>query len=107
MEKGNKLQRTGPVPGTKDKVMTTIETHFGAKVECEIKGGIGIHVIGVPDNQVSGMLLYVVTCLQSIGYTIPGKKFIINVVGYDGTNWRDLVFYVGCAILKEAGKLVL
>lgn len=87
--------------------MTTIETHFGAKVECEISKGIGIHVIGMPDNQVGGMLLYVVTCLQSIGYSFPGKKLIINVVGYVETNWRDLVFYVGCAILKEAGKLVL
>ena len=61
----------------------------------------------MPDNQVGGMLLYVVTCLQSIGYSFPGKKLIINVVGYVETNWRDLVFYVGCAILKEAGKLVL
>lgn len=87
--------------------MTTIETHFGAKVECEISEGIGIHVIGMPDNQVGGMLLYVVTCLQSIGYTIPGKKVIINVVGMGKNKWQDLAFYVGCAILKEAGKLVL
>lgn len=87
--------------------MTTIETHFGAKVECKICDGIGIHVIGVPDIQVGGMLLYVVTCLQFIGYSIPGKKVIINVVGMGKNKWQDLVFYVGCAILKEAGKLVL
>lgn len=87
--------------------MTTIKTHFGAKVECEISEGIGIHVIGVPDNQVGGMLLYVVTCLKSIGYQIPGKKIIINVVGFGKNKWQDLVFYVGCAILKEAGKLIL
>lgn len=87
--------------------MTTIETHFGAKVECEIKEGIGIHVVGVPDIQVGGMLLYVVTCLQSIGYSIPGKKVIINVVGMGKNKWQDIVFYICCAILKEAGKLVL
>ncbi len=87
--------------------MTTINTHFGAKVECEISEGIGIHVIGVPDNQISGMLLCVVTYLQSIGYSIPGKKVVINVVGMGEHKWQNLVFYIGCAILKEAGKLVL
>lgn len=87
--------------------MTTIYTHFGATVECEISEGIGIHVIGLQDNETRDMLLYVVICLNSIGYSIPGKKVVINVVGMGNNKWQNLVFYVGCAILKESGKLVL
>lgn len=93
--------------GFPEKEMTTINTHFGASIECQISAGIGIHVIGVPDNQTRGMLLCVVTYLRSIGYSFPGKKVVINVVGMGEHKWQDLVFYIGCAILKESGNLVL
>ena len=53
----------------------------GVKVncECEITNGNGIHLVGLPDVNVKESLLRTVTALQSLGYSVPGKKIIINL----------------------------
>lgn len=49
-------------------------------VECEMSYGIGIHIIGLTDQQMKESLLRTVTALQARGYHIPGKKIIINIL---------------------------
>lgn len=84
-----------------------------AWVECEITPGIGIHVVGpIEQSEVSEMLLRVVTAIQAVGYTLPGKKIIINVRRERGTerrkhgkvgNWFDLP--IALAVLLEGGEI--
>ena len=75
-------------------------------VEVEITPGIGIHVIGLADNAVKESLLRVVTALQSLGYSIPGKKIVINLAPADlhkaGSGY-DLPIALG--ILLESGQV--
>lgn len=52
-------------------------------VECETKSGIGIHLVGLADYAVKESLLRTVTALQSQGYSIPGKKIVINLAPAD------------------------
>ena len=52
-------------------------------VEVDIRSGIGIHLVGLGDTAVKESLLRTVTALQSLGYTIPGKKIIINLAPAD------------------------
>ena len=74
-------------------------------VEVEVKPGIGIHMIGLADSAVKESLLRVVTALQSQGYSVPGKKIIINLAPADlrkeGTGY-DLPIALG--ILVESGQ---
>ena len=48
-------------------------------VETQISSGIGIHLVGLADQSVKESLLRVVTALQSLGYSVPGKKIVINL----------------------------
>lgn len=50
-----------------------------ATIEVEVTNGIGIHVIGMRDEDVKNVLLKVVTVMQKNGYAIPGKKIIITI----------------------------
>lgn len=47
-------------------------------VECEISKGIGIRLVGLPDSSVKEILLNVVTAIQALGYSLPGKRIVIN-----------------------------
>lgn len=89
--------------------MTTIKTHWGAQIECEISKGIGIHVIGLPDARTGEVLLYALTRLQAIGFHLPGKKVVIAIKGYDNAGYPAIEygFYIAMAILRESGKLAL
>lgn len=49
-------------------------------VEVALGKGIGIHFVGLVDSAVKESLLRIVTALQSLGYAIPGKKVIINIL---------------------------
>ena len=51
--------------------------------EASVTEGIGIHLVGLADAAVKESLLRTVTALQSNGYTIPGKKLIINLAPAD------------------------
>lgn len=55
------------------------------KVLCEIKieRGIGIHLVGLGDAAVKESLLRTTTALASLGYSIPGKKIVINLAPAD------------------------
>lgn len=52
-------------------------------VETTIAPGIGIHLVGLADAEMKESLLHTVTALQSLGYSVPGKKIIINVAPSD------------------------
>ena len=75
-------------------------------VEVEITPGIGIHMIGLADEAVKESLLRVVTALQYCGYSIPGKKIVINLAPADlrktGSGY-DLPIALG--ILLESGQV--
>jgi len=61
-------------------------------VEVEIKDGIGIHVVGLPDSTVKESLLRVCTALQHFGFSIPGKKVVINIAPHGGsTQWAGCI----------------
>ena len=97
-------------------VIHTATTMRGATkhawVECEITPGIGIHVVGsIEQDSVPEILLRVVTAIEAAGYTLPGKKIVINVsretgttigqYGKGGDTWLDL------EDLKEAVELLM
>ena len=50
-----------------------------ATIKVEVSDGIGIHFIGMRDEDVKNVLLKVVTVMQKNGYAIPGKKVIITI----------------------------
>ena len=50
-----------------------------ATIKVEVTNGIGIHFIGMRDEDVKNVLLKVVTVMQKNGYAIPGKKIIITI----------------------------
>jgi len=49
------------------------------EIETEITPGIGIHLVGFPDDRIKESLLRVVTALQAKGYSVPGRKVVINI----------------------------
>jgi magnesium chelatase family protein len=53
----------------------TIEVH------CTL--GVGYHLVGMADNAIRESTYRIAGALQSVGYKIPGKKFIINMAPAD------------------------
>ncbi len=76
----------------------TIEVH------CTL--GVGYHLVGMADNAVRESTYRIAGALQSVGYKIPGKKFIINMAPADlrksGAHY-DLPLAIG--ILLASGQL--
>lgn len=74
-------------------------------VELEIGKGIGIHLVGLADAAVKESLLRTTTALQALGFTIPGKKIVINLAPADlrknGSGY-DLPIAVG--IIAASGQ---
>ena len=48
-------------------------------VQASVVPGIGIHVVGLPDELVAEMLLRVISAIQAAGYIIPGRKIVIYI----------------------------
>ena len=48
-------------------------------VECSVTPGVGVHIVGLSDQQMNESLLRTITALQAQGYRIPGKKIIVNI----------------------------
>lgn len=73
-------------------------------VETDISQGVGIHIVGLPDNAVRESLLRVITALRSYGFNIPGKKIVINLAPADirkeGTAY-DLAIALGMLVCTE------
>ncbi|NLD21470.1 MAG: YifB family Mg chelatase-like AAA ATPase [Bacteroidales bacterium] len=67
---------------------TNCATCIGLKVvevtvEADISRGIGIQLVGLPDNAVRESLTRVLTAIKSYGYSIPGKRIIVNMAPAD------------------------
>ena len=77
-------------------------------VEVDIRSGIGIHLVGLGDTAVKESLLRTVNALQSLGYSIPGKKIVINLAPADlrknGSGY-DLPIALGIIAASEQRKL--
>lgn len=52
-------------------------------VEVSITPGIGIFLVGLPDNAVRESLLRVTTAMQRNGFIIPGRKTVVNMAPAD------------------------
>lgn len=52
-------------------------------VEADISGGIGLYIVGMPDIAVKESLMRITTALRSYGYSIPGKRIVINLAPAD------------------------
>lgn len=75
-------------------------------VEVSISPGVGIFLIGLPDNAVRESLLRVTTAMQRNGYVIPGRKTVVNMApadirkvgsGYDAA--------IAVAMLASSGQI--
>ena len=73
-------------------------------VEVDMSTGVGIRMVGLPDNAVRESLLRVITALGSYGYRIPGKRILINLAPADirkeGSAF-DLAIAVGLLAVSE------
>ncbi len=47
------------------------------------KGGIGYHLVGLPDNAIKESSYRISAALKNVGYKIPGKKITINMAPAD------------------------
>lgn len=77
-------------------------------VEVEITSGIGIHMVGLADVVAKEMLLRVVTAIQSLGFSIPGRKIVISfnpTNHYKKSTNFDVAVAVG--ILVASGQVVV
>ncbi len=52
-------------------------------VETDMSQGVGIYIVGMPDIAVKESLMRVTTALRSYGYSIPGKRIVINLAPAD------------------------
>ena len=73
-------------------------------VELNVDRGIGIHLVGMADVAVKESLLRTTTALQSLDFSIPGKKIVINLAPADmrknGSGY-DLPIAVGIIAASE------
>lgn len=78
------------------------------KCETSVSTGIGIHLVGLPDQYTKESLLRTVTALTVLGYRIPGKKIIINLAPsdlYKSGSSHDLAIAVGILAASEQEPL--
>ena len=52
-------------------------------VEADISGGVGLYIVGMPDIAVKESLMRITTALRSYGYSLPGKRIVINLAPAD------------------------
>lgn len=75
-------------------------------VEMDISVGVGLHLVGLPDSAVRESLLRVTTALNSYGFSVPGKKIVVNLAPADirkeGSSY-DLAIAVG--LLAVSGQV--
>jgi len=85
-------------------------------VEVEIDRGIGIHLVGLADVAVKESLLRTTTALEAMGFSIPGKKIIINLApadlrkngsGYDLPIALGIIAASGQRDLRGIGKYII
>ena len=73
-------------------------------VEMDLSTGIGLHLVGLPDSAVRESLLRVVTALNSYGFSIPGRKVVVNLAPADirkeGSSY-DLAIAIGLLAVSQ------
>ena len=73
-------------------------------VEVNVAGGIGYHLVGLPDNAIKESNYRIAAALQNNGYKIPGKKIIINMSPADlrkeGSAY-DLTLAIGLLVASD------
>ena len=81
-------------------------TAVPVNVECDIFPGIGVHILGLPDEELCKSLLRVATALDALGYHLPGKKIIVNVLPKPTPSSRaeTLDLPMALAILAASGQ---
>lgn len=52
-------------------------------VEVNIDKGVGLHLVGLPDNAVKESQQRIDSALKQVGYRLPGRKIIINMAPAD------------------------
>lgn len=83
-----------------------------AKVECEITKGIGIHVLGIPDERVGSLLLDIVGALNRSHYSIGGKKIIFKILIEGAEEYHRYISYtlleaaMAAAFIQESDQVV-
>lgn len=80
------------------------DTYHPLTIETAIRNGIGICLVGLANHEIKECLLRTLTALQSFGYKVPGKKFVINISPSGKyTSLLDLPIALG--ILAETGEI--
>lgn len=83
-------------------------------VEVSITPGVGIFLVGLPDNAVRESMLRVTTAMQRNGFSIPGRKVVINMApadirkegsGYDAAIAVAMLAASGPDVFSGAGKI--
>ena len=99
------------VPDIQNDNMTTVKSYVidgieavPVNVECAMSSGIGIHLVGIPDNVAHEVLLRVITAMQAAGFGIPGKKIIINVSPVVIVNPSTIDAAIAAALIIESGQ---
>ena len=73
-------------------------------VEVDMSTGVGLRIVGLPDNAVKESLMRVVTALMGYGYRLPGKRILINLAPADirkeGSSF-DLAIAIGLLAVSE------
>lgn len=81
------------------------------EIKTEITPGIGIHLVGLPDDRIRESLLRVATAMQQRGYSVPGRKVVINIspevfkTTAKATYFLDLPIAIG--IISASGQMEL
>lgn len=52
-------------------------------VETDISAGVGLYIVGMPDIAVKESLMRITTALRCNGYSLPGKRIVINLAPAD------------------------
>ena len=72
--------------------------------EIDLSTGVGLRLVGLPDNAVRESLLRVITALCGYGYRVPGKRILINLAPADirkeGSSF-DLAIAIGLLAVSE------
>lgn len=79
------------------------------EIKTEITPGIGIHLIGFPDDRIRirESLLRVVTAMQQKGFSVPGKRIKINVTPKVSKTACFLDLPIALGIIAASGQTAL
>ena len=73
-------------------------------VEVDMSNGVGLRLVGLPDNAVKESLMRVVAALTGYGFRIPGRRILINLAPADirkeGSSY-DLAIAIGMLAVSE------